>query len=67
MPKALIIIGIVLIAVGLAWMIGERLGMGRLPGDIVIERGNTRIYIPIMTSLVISVLLSLILWLVGRS
>jgi hypothetical protein len=67
MPKALIIVGIVLIVVGLAWLVGERLGLGRLPGDIVIERGNTRIYIPIMTSLVISVLLSLILWLVGRS
>lgn len=67
MPKALIIVGIVLIAVGLAWLVGERLGLGRLPGDIVIERSNTRIYIPIMTSLVISVLLSLILWLVGRS
>jgi Protein of unknown function (DUF2905) len=56
-----------LIAVGIAWMVGERLGLGRLPGDIVIERGNTRIYIPIMTSLVISILLSLIVWLVGRS
>ena len=67
MPKALILIGIVLIAVGLAWLVGERFGLGRLPGDIVIERGNTRIYIPIMTSLIISVLLSLILWLVGRS
>jgi hypothetical protein len=67
MPKALIIVGIVFIAVGLAWLVGERLGLGRLPGDIVIERSNTRIYIPIMTSLVISVLLSLILWLVGRS
>ncbi|MBU2532586.1 MAG: DUF2905 domain-containing protein [Alphaproteobacteria bacterium] len=67
MPKLLIILGVVLIAVGIAWLVGERLGLGRLPGDIVIERGQTRLYLPLMTSLVISVLLSLILWFVGRS
>ena len=66
MPKLLIILGIVLIAVGLAWLAGERLGLGRLPGDILIERGNTRIYIPVTTSIIISVVLSLILWLLGR-
>ena len=43
MPKVLIIIGIILIAVGLAWLAGERLGLGRLPGDYVFERGNVRI------------------------
>ena len=66
MPKLLIILGIVLIAVGLAWLAGERLGLGRLPGDILIERGNTRLYIPVMTSIIISVVLSLIFWLLGR-
>ena len=60
MPKLLIIIGVVLIAFGLAWLAGERLGIGRLPGDIVIEREGMRIYIPLMTSLIISVVLSLI-------
>ncbi len=43
MPKLLIIIGVVLIAFGLAWLAGERLGIGRLPGDIVIEREGMRI------------------------
>ena len=43
-----------------------RLGLGRLPGDIVIERGNLRIYLPLMTSFIISVVLSLILWFFGR-
>lgn len=66
MPKALIIIGIILIAVGLAWLAGERLGLGRLPGDFVFERGNVRIYIPVMTSLIISIVLSLLFGLFGR-
>ena len=66
MPKLLIILGVVLIAFGLAWLAGERLGLGRLPGDNVIEREGFRIYIPLMTSLVISVVLSLILWFFGR-
>ena len=66
MPKLLIILGIVLIAFGLAWLVGERLGYGWLPGDIVIEREGVRIYIPLMTSLIISVVLSLILWFFGR-
>ena len=66
MPKVLIILGVVLIAFGLAWLAGERLGLGRLPGDIVIEREGLRIYIPLTTSLIISVVLSLILWFFGR-
>ena len=66
MPKLLIILGVILIAVGVAWLIGERLGLGRLPGDILIERGNFKLYLPIMTSVIISVVLSLILWLINR-
>ena len=66
MPKLLIIIGIVMIAVGIAWIIGERLGLGRLPGDIVIERENVRTYLPLTTSLVISVLLTVLFWFFGR-
>lgn len=66
MPKLLIIAGVVLVAVGVFWMLGERLGLGRLPGDILIEREGTRIYIPITTSLLISAVLSLVLWLLSR-
>lgn len=66
MPKILIIVGTILIAVGLAWLAGERLGLGRLPGDFVVERGNVRIYIPVMTSLIISIVLSLLFWLFDR-
>jgi len=64
--KLLIIAGLVLVAVGVVWMLGERLGLGRLPGDILIERAGTRIYIPITTSLLISAVLSLVLWLLSR-
>lgn len=68
MPKLLVLIGVAFIAFGLVWMIGERLGLslGRLPGDIVFERGNLRIYFPIATSLLLSVVLSVALWLFNR-
>lgn len=66
MAKVLILIGLALVVVGLIWMVGERLGLGRLPGDIVVERENFRLYIPLMTSLLVSVVLSLLLWLFSR-
>ena len=64
--RLLIIFGIVLVAIGVLWPVLARLGLGRLPGDIVIERENFRLYIPIATSLLISLLLSLILWFLNR-
>lgn len=66
MAKILIIAGVVLIVAGLIWMAGERIGLGRLPGDFVIERGSTRIYLPLMTSIIVSVVLSLLFWLFNR-
>lgn len=66
MGKVLIVAGIVLVLAGVVWMLGERFGLGRLPGDILIERGGTRIYIPITTSILISAVLSLMLWLISR-
>ena len=66
MSRALIIFGIVLIAIGVLWPMISKLGLGRLPGDIVIERENFRLYVPIMTSLIVSVVLSLLLWLFNR-
>lgn len=64
--RILVTVGIVLIVAGLLWPVLQRLGLGRLPGDVVIERDNVRVYIPIVTSLVLSVLLTLILWLINR-
>jgi hypothetical protein len=61
--RALIIFGIVLVAVGFLWPVIGRLGLGRLPGDIVIEREGFRLYVPITTSLLISAILTLGFWL----
>jgi len=66
LARWLIILGVVLIVLGLLWPWLTRLGLGRLPGDIVIERDNFRLYIPITTSLLISIVLSLVLWLLNR-
>jgi Protein of unknown function (DUF2905) len=64
--RLLIVAGIALLAAGLLWPWLERLGLGRLPGDIVIQRDNFRLYLPIATCLVISVVLSLLFWLFRR-
>jgi uncharacterized protein HemY len=70
MSRWLIVIGVVLILVGLAWPWLTKLGLFRLPGDIVIERENFRFYFPITTmlllSVVISLVLTLILWLLRK-
>ena len=66
MSRALIVFGMVLIAAGVLWPFISRLGLGRLPGDIAIERPGFSLYFPLMTSLIISVVLSVILWLVNR-
>jgi hypothetical protein len=64
--RVLIIFGVALVLTGLLWPVISKLGLGRLPGDIVIERENFRLYIPLATSIVVSVILSLLLWLLNR-
>ena len=66
MSRTLIIFGLVLVAAGVLWPFIGRLGLGRLPGDIAIQRPGFSLYFPLMTSLIISVVLSVILWLVNR-
>jgi hypothetical protein len=66
MSRSLIIVGVVLILIGLLWPAISKLGLGRLPGDIVIERENFSLYIPITTSIIVSVVLSALLWLLNR-
>jgi hypothetical protein len=66
--RTVIIIGLILVAVGILMTVGDRLPIkfGRLPGDIVV-RGTTGVfYFPIVTCLVVSAVLSLALWLIGR-
>ena len=64
MARFLIIVGITLVLIGLLWGPLSRLGLGRLPGDIVIERENVTIHIPVTSAILVSVALSLGLWLI---
>jgi Protein of unknown function (DUF2905) len=66
MQKWLIAIGLLLLVLGFAWPLLNQLGLGRLPGDIVIERNNFRFYFPIVTCLLASVVLSVVAWLINR-
>lgn len=69
MGKLLVVTGLVLVAAGVVLILADRvpgLRLGRLPGDISIQRGSFRLYFPLATSIVLSLLLSLILWLVSR-
>ncbi len=66
MPRMLIFAGVALIVVGVIWSVAERFGLGRLPGDIAIERENFRFYFPVTTSILISIVLSLLVWLFRR-
>jgi len=66
MARVLIVAGVILILAGILWPFIARLGLGRLPGDIVISRGNTTFYFPIVTSLILSLVLSAVLWMLGR-
>ena len=59
--KTLIIIGVLFILVGLLYPLLRDIGLGRLPGDIVIKKENSSFYFPIVTSIVLSVIISLIL------
>jgi hypothetical protein len=66
MVRFLIVLGLAILVVGLLWPYLSKLGLGRLPGDIVIERENGTVYVPLATCLLLSLLLSLALWVVNR-
>lgn len=66
MQKTLIIIGIVILIIGLFWPLIGKIPLGRLPGDIIIKRPNLKVYIPITTMILISVIVSLILWILRK-
>ena len=66
MSRSLIVVGLIIVAVGLLWPWLSRIGLGRLPGDIVIERENFTLYVPIATGILISIVLSIVLWLLNR-
>lgn len=66
MARVLIVLGLVILAAGPLWPYLSQLGLGRLPGDIVIERENMTLYFPLATCLLISLLLSVVLWVANR-
>lgn len=66
MSRFLIVLGLVILALGLLWPILGRLGLGRLPGDVVIQRGSFSFYFPLATCIIISIVLSVAFWLFNR-
>jgi hypothetical protein len=66
MQRLLITLGVLLLVAGLAWPWLTKLGLGRLPGDIRIETEGGGFYFPIVTCLVISIVLTLLLWFFRR-
>lgn len=66
MSRWLVVVGIVLIIIGLLWPLITKLGLGHLPGDIHVKRDNFDFYFPLTTSILISLAVSLILWLLRK-
>lgn len=66
MQKTLIVIGIAILLAGLFWPWLARLPIGRLPGDIIIDRPGMKVYIPITTMILVSVVLSVIMWIMRK-
>lgn len=67
MPKFLIALGILFIVIGLLWQVGGKFfSFGKLPGDILIKRENVTFYFPLATSIVISIVLSVIFFIISR-
>ena len=64
--RMLILLGGMLLLAGIALTAFGGLGIGRLPGDLVYRRGNFTFYFPLMTSILLSIALSLLLWLFRR-
>ncbi len=66
MQKGLITVGLIVVAIGLLWPWLSKLPLGRLPGDIIIDRPGFKFYFPVTTSIVISIVVSALLWFFRR-
>jgi hypothetical protein len=64
--RSLLVAGLLLVLTGLVVLMLGRLGLGRLPGDVVVRRDHVTVYLPIATSLLVSLLLTALLWLLRR-
>lgn len=65
-PRLLVTVGLLLVVAGLAWPLVSKLGLGRLPGDLAIERGNFRFYFPLTTLLLVNAAIWLLMRLFGN-
>jgi len=66
MQKSLIIIGVIVILAGILWPWLAKLPLGRLPGDIVVNKPHLKIFFPITTMIIVSVIISVVLWLLRK-
>jgi len=66
MQRLLIGIGLALVLAGIAWPLLARIGLGRLPGDIMFQRGSTSFYFPLVTCIIVSIVLTALMWLFNR-
>lgn len=66
MARFLITLGLILVVAGLAWPLLVKLGLGRLPGDVRVERDGFTFFFPLTTGLVVSAVISLIMWLLRK-
>jgi hypothetical protein len=64
--RLLIVIGVVIVVAGVVMLFAGKMGMGRLPGDFVVRRGNFTFFFPLATSILLSIVLSLLFWLLRR-
>ena len=64
--RFLIGLGLVIVITGVMWPLLSRIGLGRLPGDIVFQRGGVTFYFPLVTCIIISIALSVLFWLFNR-
>ena len=66
MQKMLIVIGVVIVVIGLLWPHWDKIPLGRLPGDIIINKPHLKVYIPITTAILVSAVISIIMWLLRK-
>jgi Protein of unknown function (DUF2905) len=66
LQRFLIGLGLVILAVGVLWPLLSRIGFGRLPGDILFQRGGATFYFPLATSIIVSIILTVLFWLFNR-
>ncbi len=66
MQRLLIAAGVILVILGVLWPWVTKLGLGHLPGDLMIERNNFRLYLPVTTMIIVSLVLSVLVWLLKK-